>query len=156
MKKYLLVLFLLAISFTSAQIGDMGKARQRLEAFEQSKLIEFLNLDEETAIRFFARRNESTNKIKNLIKKRDDNYKSLRDMIRDDEIEDGNQTISSILKLEKEILTIKEEFILSLDDILTETQILKLVFFEHKFRKEVKDILLDRRKGGGPPPRRGF
>ena len=48
------------------------KNRDRLEQLEKIKLIESLDLDEETSIRFFARRNDSKNQIRELEKKAED------------------------------------------------------------------------------------
>ncbi|MCF8259182.1 MAG: hypothetical protein K9J12_00260 [Melioribacteraceae bacterium] len=155
MKINILFLMIVLPLIANAQRRGGDMPGEHLEAFEQSKLIEVLNLDEETAIRFFARRNSSMNEIKQIIEKRDDLLKSLKDDIQDDEVETGEKIISEVFKLEKEILNKRESFVRSLSDILDRKQILKLVFFDYKFKKEVKDILLDRRRRG-PPPNRGF
>jgi len=142
------LLFLASISFPQ-QMKERGmKNRDRLEQLEKIKLIESLDLDEETSIRFFARRNDSKNQIRELEKKADDIISELEKSFKTgdkNQVEKQKQLISEILKTRESIETKRNEFIKSLDDILSTDQIAKLIVFEKNFRDEIRNILFDKK-----------
>ena len=152
MTKSFMVLFVLffltSISFPQ-QMKERGmKNRDRLEQLEKIKLIESLDLDEETSIRFFARRNDSKNQIRELEKKAEDIISELERSYKTDDTnqaEKQKQLISELLKTKGSIETKRNEFIKSLDDILSTEQIAKLIVFEKNFRDEIRNILFDRK-----------
>jgi hypothetical protein len=124
------------------------KNREKLEQLEKIKLIEALDLDEETSIRFFARRNESKNEIQELEKKADEIIFELEKSFNsenDNQSEKQKQMISEMLKIRASIEMKRNQFLNSLDDILTTEQIAKLIVFEKKFRDEIRNVLFDRR-----------
>jgi hypothetical protein len=124
------------------------KNREKLEQLEKIKLIESLDMDEDTSIRFFARRNESKREIQELEKKTDDIIFELEKSFN---IEDKNQDekqkqlISEMLKNRESIELKRNQFINSLGDILSTEQIAKLIVFEKKFRDEIRNVLFDRK-----------
>jgi len=119
----------------------------RVEQLERLKLIETVNITEEQAIRFFARRNEHRKEIESIEKKIDESMEEIDKILKSGEIKE-----STLKKLNEEILTNREkieakrkQFILSLNDILTTEQISKLLLFERRFREEIRDLILKRR-----------
>lgn len=158
MKKiFLMLLFIFLFGSTAfAQIKprmnkDM-KPMQRIEHFEKMKLMEILNLDEETAVRFFARRRDNQMRVKEILDQRDSAINKL-----ENEIKSGSQTtdavykeqINNLIALESKITTERENFIKSLSDLLAPQQIAKLIVFESKFRREVRETLIRRGRGPG-------
>ena len=124
------------------------KNKGKLEQLEKVKLIEALDLDEETAIRFFARRKDSRNEIDYLEKKSDDLLFKLESSFQSNEKnqeEKQRQMISEFLKTSESIESKRNQFISSLKDILTTEQISKLIVFEKRFRDEIRNVLLDKR-----------
>jgi len=124
------------------------KNREKLEQLEQIKLIEALDLNEETSIRFFARRNDSKKEIQELEKKSEDIILELeKSFVADDknQTERQKQLISEMLKSRESIELNRNQFINSLDDILSTEQIAKLIVFEKKFRDEIRNVLFDRK-----------
>jgi len=156
MKKVILLLFLFSI--ISAAIYSQNRMRQgqgqrplqRIEQWERVKLIDALNLNEETAIRFFARRNENQKKMKEILDQRDDAIRDLEDAIRNGNQNDASykDKVNNLLVMESNISKNRESFLRSLNDLLTPEQIAKLVVFENRFRKEVRESLM----GKGRPP----
>jgi len=148
MKKLLLISFFM-IYFT-AQIFPQhwSNRRSKLAQLEKSKLIETLEMDEETSVRFFARRSESMNEMKKLIKKREALLDSLGSMIESENTEAGQKLLKRIYKIEKKIFSTRADFVESLKDLLPADKILKFVYFDYSFKKEMRDILLNRRKRG--------
>lgn len=157
MKKMFLSLFILCMvgSTVAAQnqrrINKDMKPLQRIEQWEKIKLIEILNLDEETAVRFFTRRRDNQMKVKEILDQRDLAIDEL-----ENEIKNSSQTsdavykdqVSKLILLESRITYERENFIKSLSDLLTPQQIAKLIVFESKFRREVRETLMERGKPG--------
>lgn len=148
---FLILINLIFISSAFAQ-GFHGPERRdnRLIELERMKLIETLNLEEETSVRFFARRNEHQNKMKSLADARDSLLNNLASEIEND----GDDSLlkkkyDEVFKLEGEILQERERFFESLDDILNPIEKAKLLVFEHKFRRELRKLLMKERMGRG-------
>lgn len=152
MKKSFIILFVIilltSISFPQ-QMREKGmKHRDKLEQLEKIKLIEALDLDEETSIRFFARRNDSKKEIQELDKKADAIIFELEKSFNSDDKnqdEKQKQLISDMLKTRESIELKRNQFINSLNDILSTEQIAKLIVFEKKFREEIRNVLFDRK-----------
>jgi len=138
-----------SISYPQKMRDKMMKNRGKLEQLEKIKLIEALDLNEEIAIRFFARRNDSRKEIENLEKKSDDLLFELENSLSTDEKNlkiKQKQIISELFKTRESIESSRNQFINSLTDILTISQISKLIVFEKKFRDEIRKVLLDKRR----------
>ncbi len=153
MKKYiyLFIINFAVLSGTFAQ-GFHGHEEKdsRIRELERVKLIETLNLDEETSVRFFTRRNEHQNKMEELTDARNEALDNLAS-----EIENGadesllQDKYKKIFKLEENILDERERFFESLDDIFNPIEKAKLLVFEHKFRRELRKLLMKERMGRG-------
>jgi hypothetical protein len=123
--------------------------QSKLEQLEKVKLLETLDLNEEIAIKFFARRNESRKEIENLEKKSDDLLLELENTLSLDDKKmetKQKQIISDLFKTRESIEASRNNFINSLTDILTISQISKLIVFERKFRDEIRNVLLNKRR----------
>ncbi len=155
--KKIVFLFLFSVLFTvgmKAQVmlfhGPGQGPLKKIEELERVKLIEALNMDEQTTLKFFARRNEYRQKQVSLFQKSNELLNNL-----DKEINNGKSDNSEIkkfikeyLEIEKKISSNKEDFIKSLKDILTTEQIGKYIVFERKFRDEIREVIFrERRKG---------
>jgi len=156
MKKIFLLVLLFSVlssaiySQDRMRMGKNQKPLQRIEHWERIKLIEVLNLNEDTAIRFFARRHENQKKMKEILDRRDDAIKDIEDEIQNGTQDDATykDKINALLSLESSISKERENFLRALSDILSPVQIAKLVVFESRFRREVRETLM----GKGRPP----
>lgn len=153
MNKLLLTLLslilLTSISFTQKMKEKGMKNREKLEQLEKVKLIEALDLDEETSIRFFARRNDSKKEIQEFEQKLEDILAELEKSFNSEsknQTENQKQLISEMLKTRESIEMKRNQFISSLNDILTVEQIGKLIVFEKKFRDEIRQVLFDKKR----------
>ena len=151
MKRIILIISLLLL--TSLVLVGQGRHRMgppphaggRLAQLEKIKLIEFLDMDEETTLKFFARREAFHENRKEIFNKRAELLDELREMVIDDEDNSNYQAlINQIYEYEEKLFTQRKEFFDSLSDILTQKQIASLIIFEDRFRREIRDILLDR------------
>lgn len=154
MKTQITILLMLVFAITAfgqrhEGFGIKKKNRSKIDELEKVKLIEILDMDEETTLKFFSRRNEFRNVTESLMENRDNLLNDFHDIIIEDEIEDKSvysDHVNKILEIEKSIVNKRIEFISSLEDILTEKQIGKLVVFEFKFRKDLRDLLFRHRR----------
>ena len=145
----LVMVFLTSISYPQKMREKRMQNRDKLERLEKIKLIEALDLNEEIAIRFFARRNDSRKEIENLEKKSDNLILELENSFKSDEKNQEakqKQMIFELINTRESIVVRSNQFINSLSDILTTEQISKLIVFEKKFRDEIRNVLLDKRR----------
>ena len=155
--KKIIFLFLFSILFTAgikAQEmifhGQRHGPLKKIEELERVKLIEALNMDEQTTLKFFARRNEYRRKQADFFQKSNELIGKL-----DEEINKGKPDSDDLKRLIKEYLVIendisnnRENFVKSLNDILSPEQIGKYLVFERKFREEIREVIFrERRKG---------
>ena len=152
MKKLLMIIFTLIVLTSIAYPQQMKERKmknmEKLEQLEKIKLIESLDMDEDTSVRFFARRNESKREIQELEKKTDDIIFELEKSFNsEDKYQDEKQKllISEMLKNRETIEMRRNQFINSLDDILSTEQIAKLIVFEKRFREEIRNVLFERK-----------
>ena len=155
MKKhfFLVVIILLATCTLWAQedppIMQEGMRCGKLAELEKIKLIETLQMDEETTLRFFSRRSEHMRGQKNLMDSRKELLKELEKKIQNEEIisaDDYDTYFDKLTHSAKQMLTNKLEFYGSLSDILTSEQIAKLVVFEFSFMREIRKIMRKERR----------
>lgn len=144
-----IILFSTALFYPQKMRDKMMRNKGKLEQLEKVKLIEALDLKEDVAVRFFARRNESRNEIETLENKVDDILVELENTFnsKDKNIETKQkQLITEFYKTKESVNQKRVQFIKSLDDILTTEQICKLIVFEKKFREEIRNVLLDKKR----------
>lgn len=160
MKNYKLVLF---IVFFLAQIisaqehfpkGRWDVQGSKISELEKIKLIEELQLDEETTLRFFSRRNLHQETQKKIKSKRDSMLTILnRKIEKDDNKINYQNEIDEILFVDKKLLDERVKFFNSLSDIFSNKQIAQLLVFEKRFRSEIRKQILRHgrgRKGQNP------
>ena len=151
---FLLIIFvsLTYASYSQQDRGNLIKQRNKIHQLEKLKLIDALDMDENTSIKFFARRNEMQNEIESLQDKSDDLISKLEKTLNSDNKNNESeqrQFINEILSTREKIETVKKQFINSLSDILSTEKIAKYLVFEQKFREEIRKIILNRRRPPG-------
>jgi len=135
--------------FTFAQRDRKDEPREKIEALEKIKLLEVLDMNEETAIKFFARRNEHQQKMKELFDELDSKRDKIKDKVssaKDDNDPELKKLTDSYFLTHQKIDEEKERFFNSLHDILTYKQIAELALFERQFREEIRDVLYPKKK----------
>jgi hypothetical protein len=154
------ITILIALLFFSSFINAQDERRhhrgpgEKMKDLEKLKLIEALDMDEETTLKFFSRRNAHMDKMEELRKKEDELIEKLNDSAQSTDNPDDPQLkkmIDDTFKIRDEIDEERKTFINSLTDILTYKQVAKLIAFEPRFRDEIRKILLEKRRPGPPP-----
>jgi len=136
-------------SFSQMHDKPPQHMRDKLIQLENIKIIETLNMDEETTLRFFSRRNELHTKAENLTKRSDEIITQLELIFKAGKVYTEAELKSLIVEantIHSEIVQSKSDFINSLDDILTTDQIAKLIIFERRFKDELKRAMFKGRK----------
>ena len=145
-------LFLSVTLFAQKGKWQDEEMRAKFEELEKIKLIETLQMDEETTLRFFARQSEHKTKQKEIhdkIKTDIDDLDVLMKSGRAITTEDLKAKINEINNLQLQIEKNRVDFINSLSDILSYEQIAQLIIFEKQFRNEIRKLIMRDRR---PPP----
>lgn len=148
-KFFFLISILIFSCLIYAQPYKKGNSKEKIEALEKIKILEVLEMNEETAIKFFARRNEHQKKMKELFNELDEKLAKIKD--KTSSTEDNNdpelkKLIDSYFTTHQKLEDERKRFFNSLNDILTYKQIAELTLFERRFREEIKDLLFPRKK----------
>ena len=124
---------------------------KKIEELEKIKLIETLGMDEQTTLKFFARRTKYREGQFQLFKNIGDLLDQMSDITKKNDNkndEELKKMVDQYNDLENKILRKKQEFYNSLSDILTYNQIAKVLVFERKFKAEIRAALLQERRRG--------
>jgi len=151
--KRIILLLVFVLTFLATDYAQMRKRhhsmfmmRNKLEQLEKIKLIDLLDMNEKTTLIFFARRHEYFKHQKEIINKRDSLIKVMENEIKNNRYKSKNTTykkeIKQILNLEQKMLTQRRSFCNSLSDILSSQQIAKLIVFEYRLKREIRNILM--------------
>jgi Spy/CpxP family protein refolding chaperone len=118
---------------------------QKVEEIKHQKLREILNLDDETAKKFFAQYDPAEKDLIALVKQRQEQELKLLQLTRGD-YKDGDvdPTIQSIKMLTQQIQDRYEQLNNNLKSILTPRERAKLLVFEKEFNSKVREKIHDR------------
>lgn len=145
---FLIILFSLII-LLPAQHKEGKRYNQgmnKLMQLEKLRLIEELELDENTSVKIFHRKMQHIRKVEYLNEKKDSINKFLEEKVQTRNSNELNKYIDNYFTIDVEILNERQNFLNSLRDILSPQQIIKYIVFERKFREEIKSILMKERK----------
>ena len=151
-KLILLVIIIVSVSVTLNAQRKQDRKHQvpdKIEQLEKIKLIETLEMDEETTLRFFSRRSEFEREMNKIHKAIDEKLDKMEKMVNSDNVQDEElkAAIEELNLMHQKLDKNKADFINSLTDILSYKQIAKMVLFERKFREELRRALFkDKRK----------
>lgn len=153
MKTIKLTLLLILI-FSLSQFAQKGRwqdeeAREKVEQLEKIKLIESLELNEETTLRFFARRTEHSKQQEDIQKKILKNIDDLELIFKSGRVvtvDEIKKSISEINSLQLQFDKNRVDFINSLSDIMSYEQIAKLIIFEKRFKNELRKLIIQERR----------
>lgn len=149
---YLILIMLLILPnsiFSQREKWRDDEMRAKFEQLEKIKLIETLEMNEETTLRFFSRKSEhqkQQDEIQDKIREKIDNLEVIFKSGRVATVDELKKNISEINALQSELEKNRIEFINSLSDILSYEQIAKLLIFERKFRDEIRRLIIKDRK----------
>lgn len=155
MKKFIFLIITAALlsgmAYSQDKESHHKEIREKIDQLEKIKMIDALKMDEQTTLKFFARRAEFRDKLKDLMDSENkllDKIDSLVKNPKDNKNSKCRGMLDHYFALEQKIFDAKKNFITSLSDILSQEQIAKLLVFQRQFREEVRELLF--RRGGFP------
>ena len=133
----IIFLTILCFSFGLSQ-EDRGK---NMRVMLKWKLTEYLDLDESQAEKFFPKMNSHEKELKSINKEILALKNKLEEQIASNSSSkrENKRMIEKIQELEKEKIDKKYSYVSSLDGVLTANQLSKLLVFDKKFKKSLKD-----------------
>jgi hypothetical protein len=153
MKKIiLLIIIVTSVSVTLTAQRKHDRKHQlpdKILQLEKIKLIETLEMDEETTLKFFSRRSEFEREMDKIYKAIDEKLDKMEQIVNSDDVKDEElkAAIEDLNLMHHNLDKNKANFINSLNDILSYEQIAKMVLFDRKFKEELrKAIFKDKRK----------
>jgi hypothetical protein len=151
---YMLTLLIFISGIIIPQRGKWQdeEMRAKFEQLEKIKLIETLEMDEETTLRFFARKSEHQKQQEEIQEKIKENINNLEVIFKSGRvatIEEIKASINEINSMQLQVEQNRADFINSLSDILSYEQIAKLLIFERNFKDEIRKLIMKERR---PPP----
>jgi Spy/CpxP family protein refolding chaperone len=144
------IIFLLITTIIYSQENKprfRSKAIEKIEQIEMARLIQVLDLDEETSVKFFARRKEYREKVQSLMLNRKNLIEEVEELLKKENDVNANsfkQKFNELIDLDEKIVNEKNEFYKSLFNILTPKQVLKLITFDEKFRREIRETIFNK------------
>ena len=147
--------FLLCITipgFMSAQPpegpgGRFQRPMERLESFKKIRMIEALQLDEETGLKLVKRYNNHRTSVKELEQDRSNLIDKLDSQVRSNASDgDLQKSFNEFFEIEKKITEAREKYLNELKEIFTNKQIAEYMVFERNFMKDLRNVVKDVQK----------
>lgn len=145
MRLVLLTLILpVGILFAQDQMRRPGMASERIEQLRKVQLMDALQMDEETAIKFFAKQNKHQAEMRELDKKRNDLIDILESMRkRNAEEVEYAKIMRDIRNLGANAYKARELFLDEISKQLTQKQFADYIVFERKFMMNLREMMQD-------------
>lgn len=123
--------------------ADEKQMRERVELMKMWKLIEVLELDQETAAKLFPLMNEFDAKQQDLQKTRRETIKQMREELEKDASKPDalRSLIDRFKQNERDMVEMRIRRLDSLTKILSDDQIAKMIMFVPKFERGVREML---------------
>lgn len=144
MKKLVFSLLILAMSMSLN--SQPHKAKERISMLKKIKLIEILDLDEKESDKLIVKYSAWEDKIEEQMKNFDDAEDKLRKAIKSDKVDDIKKQSDNFIKARTNIIKIVDERDNDMKSLLTEVQFAKYLIFEKKFRKELGEQIMKKRR----------
>ena len=154
MKNITLSIMFLLVSMVTGQSEKalVKEKKEKMEMMMAWKLTEHLKLTNEEAEKFFPRFREHRETMHALTTKEKELHTEIKEKIERGDVlsnKDLDKLLDQLSVFEEKKMKEKKSFIDGLEGYLNNVQRAKLIGFDHRFRKEVRDQLEHHKKGGG-------
>lgn len=133
---------------TSPQPGTAtGKAKQNIAQLKKLKLIETLDLDEQTAEKFFVRYNSEQKKVDEATRAVNESLRQLEQALQKKSAPDQiRQLTDQTLDKRMQLYSAITERYRSVRSVLNEQQYAKFLVFEQRFQEQLRRTILDAKR----------
>lgn len=148
-----IILTSILIVLVSISIFSQGGRRQmephkKIKQLEKVKLMETLDLEDETAVKFFGIRDKHQQNMTELREKSDKILDIMQETLSSDESTNKsslNRIIEDYKKIEAEMSSERQRYLKEAENLLPVDQYARLLVFERNFRTEVRDLIMGQR-----------
>ncbi|MGQ9820039.1 MAG: hypothetical protein ACUVQ1_09000, partial [Candidatus Kapaibacteriales bacterium] len=143
-------LFFLLLSFASTLLFAQPafRAKERITEFKKMKLLEILDLDEQTSNKFLSKYNSAEKLIGEKREKLQDAILDLEYLLRKKAKKEDIQKQSQIvMDAQSDLMNTMFEQQKEFKSVLNDEQFAKYLIFENRFREEIQKFLIKRAKG---------
>jgi len=141
-----LVLIFLMIENVVAQdqLPLYGPAAERIAQYKKLRLIEVVQMNEETSVRFFARYNKHEENIRSIWRERNNLIDQLQKLSKSNSNDAAMENIIKDIGMsEEKVLEERTKFIEELREILSIKQLSQFIVFERNFNKNLRELMRD-------------
>jgi hypothetical protein len=141
----LIFVFIVSAQMTAQdQLPLRGPAAERIGQYKKLRLMEVVQMDEETSIRFFARYNKHEENIRTLGMERNELIDQLQKLNKSNSKDAAlENVIKEIGMSEEKVLEEHAKFIEELREILSVKQLSQFIVFERNFSKNLRELIRD-------------
>ncbi|HZY10306.1 MAG TPA: hypothetical protein VFF29_04055 [Bacteroidota bacterium] len=126
---------------------DFEPGPERIERFKTMRLVEALKLKEEESVRFFAKQNTHDEKVRELMKSRNETLDEISENVREQSQSDEIQKrIDTILEIDQNIFQERKRYHEEMRKFLSQEQFAKFLLFEREFEQQVRDAMREMRR----------
>jgi Spy/CpxP family protein refolding chaperone len=116
----------------------------RIQQLMKMRMVETLDMTEEQSVRFIARFNEHEKHRRELMQLKGDALNKIEKLLKESGDEkEIEKSLPDALAIDTRMMEEHTKFVNGLSDILTITQRAKLMIFERKFERELRDAIRD-------------
>jgi Spy/CpxP family protein refolding chaperone len=152
----LLLVFAAVAAQSTAQDNPpqgQGRALERVEQFKKIRLMEVLNLDEQSSIKFFARYNKYQESLRELRKKQVQALGRMQELRKSKAADsEYDKMVDELLSLERQINEAKSKYVEELKGTLTSKQLAEYLVFEARFQQNLRDLVRNLPRNRQEPP----
>jgi len=143
----LLPLLLFAQEGRPEGLPQDDRAFDRIANLRKVRLLEILELKEEQSVRFIARLNEHEKTRQDLMKQRGEALDRLDRLIRNkSEDKEYEKAFADVTAVDDKLVADRRAFFSGLSDILTQEQRAKMLIFERRFERELREAMREAQK----------
>jgi hypothetical protein len=136
--------FILPKVYAQDQLPLRGPAAERIAQYKKLRLMEVVQMNEETSVRFFARYNKYEENTRAVAKERNELIDQLQDLSKSNS---NDAALTNIIKdiglTEEKVLDMRAKFIEELREILSLKQLSQFIVFERNFNKNLRELMRD-------------
>jgi len=134
----------------------MGRGPERkINQLEKVKLMEVLDLDDATAVKFFGLKDEHQKTMMDLRDRSDEILDDIEETLSGDESKNRsslNKLLQEFDANEEQMFRQRRDFLKEAENVLTPPKFARFIVFERKFRAEIRDLIMsDRMRRRGRP-----
>jgi hypothetical protein len=112
---------------------------KKIDQLERVKLMDILEVDEETLIKFFKRLSDFKSSTWELFARKDSLARQVQKFLASDNTSDEKiaETIDELSAADKKMFQLKTEFLKETKELLPTRELAKFILFEQRFRREL-------------------